>query len=125
MARGRQCADADFAATTAYKRSRGRDSSLAARRDVEGVQIGIGTVTAVCQAWVSGDLFVGFDNGTVLGFGPGRNQVVPVAENVHPVAALASTRKVQTVVALRQAGSGIVMSCCLETTRRLISVASR
>jgi tetratricopeptide (TPR) repeat protein len=103
--------DADFAATTARKRSRGRDSAAFRSPRVEGVQLGIGTVTAACQAWVSGELFVGFDNGTVLGFQPGRNQVIPVAESVHPVAALAVDPDGETVVALRQAGSGTGMSC--------------
>jgi tetratricopeptide (TPR) repeat protein len=104
--------DADFAATTAHKRSRGRDTSARRSPRVDGVHIGIGTVTAACQARVSGEVFVGFDTGIVLGFQPGRNQVIPVAEGVHPVAALAVDPEGETVVALRQAGSGTGMSCC-------------
>jgi len=106
--------DADFAATTAHKRARGQDTSARRSPRVEGLQIGMGTVTAVCQAWGTGELFVGFDTGVVLGFRPWRNQVFPVAESVHPVTALAVDPAGETVVALRQAGSGAVMSCSLK-----------
>ena len=102
--------DADFAATSVHKRLPGRDSHARRSPLVQGHQLGIGTVTAVCQAWISGDLFVGFDNGTVLGFRPGRNQVFRVAENRDPVTALAVDPEGETVVALRQAGRGIGMS---------------
>jgi hypothetical protein len=77
---------------------------------LEGTQVGVGTVTAVCQAGISGELFVGFDNGIVLGFRPARNQVIRVAENDHPVAALAVDPEGETVVALRQGGRGTGMS---------------
>jgi tetratricopeptide (TPR) repeat protein len=102
--------DADFAATAAQKRSRARDPAARRSPRVEGLQVGVGNVTAACQAWVTGELFVGFENGMVLAFRPGTNRISPVAEQGDPVVSLAVDSEGETVVALRQAGRGVGMS---------------
>src|SRR5262249_41635702 len=66
--------DAEFAATGARRRA--RDRAAAAGRDpqVQGVQVGRGPVTAVCQAPASGDLYLGFGSGLVLEYRPGTGR---------------------------------------------------
>jgi tetratricopeptide (TPR) repeat protein len=105
--------DADFAATAAYRRARSGDSSARRSPRVDGLQISRGTVTAVCQAWHTGELFVGFDTGIVLGLRP-RYGAYMVTESVYPVTALAVDPVGETVVALRDTGSGTIMSCSLK-----------
>ena len=62
---------------------------------------------------VGGRLFLGFENGNVIGFQPSSGRVFPiaVAENANPVTALAVDPEGDTVVALRRSQNGIVMSC--------------
>jgi hypothetical protein len=102
--------DAEFAATTARRRPHNRDS--VARRDplLQGVQVGQGTVTAACQATSTGELFLAFDSGMVLGYHPRRNQIVTVRESPLLVASLAVDPDGQTVVALHRSESGAVLS---------------
>ncbi len=102
--------DADFAASLAQKRP--RDSAAGAGREpgIRGFQIGRGIVTATAQAAASGEIFLGFDSGLVLGYLPERNQVVKVAEDIHPVTALAVDPEGQTVIALRRGPHGTAMS---------------
>ena len=102
--------DADFAANAALKSSRGRASSDNRDPRVQGIQIGRGVVTAVGQASVSGEIFLGFDNGLVVGYLPERNQVVQVADDTNPVTALAVDPEGRTVVTLRKSGRGTSIS---------------
>ena len=81
--------DADFAANAALKSSRRSASNDNRDPRVQGIQIGRGVVTAVGQASASGELFLGFDNGLVLGYLPERNQVFQVADDINPVTAFA------------------------------------
>jgi len=107
--------DADFAATAALKQ-RPRDQASAVNRDPEaqGIQIGRGILTAAVQASITGELFLGFDSGLVLGFRPERNQVVKVADDIDPVTALAVDPEGQTVVALRRSHRGTLITRSLK-----------
>jgi tetratricopeptide (TPR) repeat protein len=105
--------DAEFAATAA-KQSRGPGSATSRDPRVQGVQIGHGTVTAVCQGSVSGELFIGFDSGLVLGFKPGRSQIVRVWQGTRPVTALTVAPDGQMVVALHETDRGTSMSCSVK-----------
>jgi tetratricopeptide (TPR) repeat protein len=106
--------DADFAATEALRRS------LAARhhadRDpsIHGFQIGRGFVTATACATASGEIFIGFDTGLVLAYRAEQSQVVKVAEDIHPITALAVDPEGQTAVALRQSSRGTALSRALK-----------
>ncbi len=107
--------DADFAASTAQKQSRSRDRDPSAGHDpsIQLVPIGHGTVTAVSQASVTRDLFLGFDDGKVVSLRPGRNQIVLVAKSPGAVSALAVDADGQAVVALRQTEHSAILSCSL------------
>jgi tetratricopeptide (TPR) repeat protein len=107
--------DADFTAIAAAQRSRARDARTVPEPWVERIPIGGGTVTAACQAAVTGELFLGLDSGMVVGYQPGRNYVVPVAALPLPVTGLAVDPGGQTVVALQQVEDETVMSCCVKS----------
>jgi tetratricopeptide (TPR) repeat protein len=93
--------DAQFAAAiTSRSRDRAATAGRGPRR--QGIQVGLGTVTAACQATVYGELFLGFADGKVLAFSPGQNQVVPVGDVAGTVAALAADPEGGLVVALRR-----------------------
>jgi tetratricopeptide (TPR) repeat protein len=104
-------ADAEFAAATAWSRSRTTGSAAIRNPRVQGIHIGRGTVTAVCQASNSGELFIGFASGVVLGFRPGRSQIARIAEGSGPVTALAVDPEGQVIVSLRQTEQGTAISC--------------
>ena len=107
--------DASFAASAAHVRSRSRDRDSADERDprLQGVQVGRGTVTAAAQASATGELFLAFDDGKLVGFRPGRNQIVPVAEGPGAARALAVDAEGQAIVALRQNEYGAMLTCSL------------
>jgi hypothetical protein len=108
--------DAGFAAGAVAKRTRrSTRGSAGSRRHSRGTQIGQGVVTAVCQAAVSGELFIGFDNGQVMAFEPERNRVFTVARDLGPVTALAVDPEASIVVALRETRGGTVLT---RATRR-------
>jgi MoxR-vWA-beta-propeller ternary system domain bpX3 len=103
--------DASFAAAMALKPPRRRArGSAGGRRSSRGTQIGRGVVTAVCQAPVSGELFVGFDSGQVIGFDSEKNRVVTVTHDLGPVRALAVDPEASIVVALREDNGQTVLS---------------
>jgi hypothetical protein len=101
--------DADFAATEALRRSLATPSHADRDPSIHGFQIGRGFVTATAAATASGEIFIGFDTGLVLAYRPERNQVVKVAEDIHPVTALAVDPEGQTLVALRQSPRGTAL----------------
>lgn len=43
------------------------------------LRVGVHTVTAVCSAWATGDVFIGFENGEVVCFRPKTSETVRVA----------------------------------------------
>jgi hypothetical protein len=103
--------DAGFAAAATAKpaQRRSRDSAGERRRS-RSTQIGRGVVTAVCQAPVSGELFVGFDSGQVIGFDAEQNRVLTVLHDSGPVTALAVDPEASLVVALREESGLTVLS---------------
>jgi tetratricopeptide (TPR) repeat protein len=102
--------DAEFAATAEIKRARERVTARARDPLMTGTRTN-GVVTAVCQALVTGELFLGFASGRVLSFRAERDQVVTVAENNEPVVGLSVDPDGKTLVALCQAGNRGVLSC--------------
>ncbi len=97
--------DARFAANSA---ARSRDRDATDRRDLrlQGIQVGRGMVTAACQAGATSELFLGFADGKILAFRPGRNQVVPVGEVHGAVVSIAADLDGQIVVALHSDENG-------------------
>ena len=102
--------DAEFAATAELKRARDRASARDRDPLMTGTQTN-GIVTAVCQASVTGEVFLGFASGRVLSFRAERDQVVTVAENNEPVVGLAVDPDGKTLVALCQTGKKGILSC--------------
>ena len=93
-------ADAEFAVTNELKRS---VETIVHREPLPGhsLQIGAGQSSRrACQAAVTGELFLGFENGLVCIYRPESEQVVEVATNLGPVTGLAVDPDGQTVVVL-------------------------
>ncbi len=107
--------DAQFAAIAAQRRSLSPDRDSSAGRDprLQGIQVGRGMVTAAAQASATSELFLAFDNGKVVSFRPGRNQIVPVAKGPGAARALAVDAEGQAIVALRQNEYGAMLTCSL------------
>jgi tetratricopeptide (TPR) repeat protein len=105
--------DAEYAASACRKRA--SSSHLVAERDpkIRGSQVGRGTVTAAYQAPFSGELFLGFDSGAVLGYRPGSVEVVQIADESSPVTALTVDPEGKVVVAVRQTGRAGALSCSI------------
>jgi tetratricopeptide (TPR) repeat protein len=101
--------DARFAASAAA-RSRDRTASDGGRPRSQGVQVGRGTVTAACQAAATSEVFLGFADGKILAFRPGRNQVVPVGGVQGAVASMAADPDGEVVVALSHTEHGAVLT---------------
>ncbi len=102
--------DAQFAAGLAM-RSRERPTTDGRGAQLQGVQVGRGTVTAACQASPSAELFLGFADGRILALR--RSQVAPVGEVAGPVAAMAAGPDGQVLVALRHTEHGAVLTTFL------------
>ena len=101
--------DARFAATAAADRLRDRDPKSDRHPRSPGIQVGRGTVTAACQASASAEVFLGFADGKILAFRPGRNQVVPIGEVAGGVASMAVSPSGRVLAVLRHTehGSGL------------------
>ncbi|MGE5754670.1 MAG: tetratricopeptide repeat protein, partial [Planctomycetaceae bacterium] len=101
--------DANFAVTAATRvppegRKRPPDHpSASARR----FRVGVGVVTAVASAPGSGEVFLGFDGGGVYCFRPERSEVVAVANDHLPVAALGVDPEGRSVVVLRAVAASL------------------
>ena len=102
--------DAEFAATKEQKRSRGSDDVSTRHPRILRVQIGRGIVTAVCQARMTGELYLGFGGGDVFAYRADSNHVVKVGEGAGIVAGLAVDPTGQTLVTLRQFDREAVVS---------------
>jgi hypothetical protein len=101
--------DADFA----YRAAIQQPESRAKERDdcrVTRVRVGNGTVTAVCHASDSGELFLGFDNGSVFSFHPTTCQSIAYPPQRIPVYALAcdAGARFLAVIRSRDRESGIL-----------------
>jgi tetratricopeptide (TPR) repeat protein len=99
--------DADFAVTAAL--DRGGVESVVHREAPSGhsLQIGRGSVTAACQAPVSGEIFLGFENGLVCVFQPAREVVIEVPSNHGTVIAISVDPEGQTLAAMYESHRGI------------------
>lgn len=65
-----QVRDAEYAWKAALKARGAREVPGYPARDATHFRLGEGTVTAACAAPETGEVFVGFDNGAVVSFGP-------------------------------------------------------
>ncbi len=103
--------DADFAVSAALERR--RPESLPKHKGPSGhsLQVGRGSVTAACQASVSGEIFLGFENGLVCVFQPEREQVIEVPTFHGTVIALAVDPQAQTLAALYESPRGLKLCC--------------
>jgi hypothetical protein len=79
--------DADFAYRAAV---RGREAPSEKRdeRYVTRIRLGSGRVTAVCHAPESGEMFLGFDNGSIFSFHPATSRLIMYPPRRVPVYAL-------------------------------------
>ena len=92
--------DADFAVSAAAARWFPDASVQHEAPSGHSLQIGRGSVTAACQASVSGEVFLGFENGLVCVFQPERELVFELPAKDGTVAALAVDPQGQTLAAL-------------------------
>jgi tetratricopeptide (TPR) repeat protein len=107
--------DAEFATSQFQVRCRTLAQRAGDREEsIYGLQLGYGTVTAVCQASHTGDLFVAFASGAVRAYSHGPTAASHVADYVHPVTALAADPEGSIVAALRRLRSGTVISCSVK-----------
>ncbi len=102
--------DAEFAATKEQKRSRAGAAVPAREPRIMRVQIGRGIVTAVCQAKMTGELYLGFAGGEIFAYRAEGNQLVKVGEGAGVVTGLAVDPTGQTLVTLRQFDREAVVS---------------
>jgi hypothetical protein len=103
--------DAEFAATAEWKRSRERTSPTSRDPRIAGAYVGRGTITAVCQAAATGELFLGLEIGQVLAYRPERNQMLTVADVAVPVTGLSVDPDGRTIVVLHASDRRAVMCC--------------
>jgi hypothetical protein len=97
--------DAQFALQAGRKQPRPVPSAVIAPQTSRRIRVGEGVVTAACHAPASGDVFVGFQDGTVMCFRPLWGQVVKLpGHSTLPVSSLATDALGQFVVVLRNAG---------------------
>ena len=102
--------DAEFAATTEQRHSRAGAAVATHDPRMLRVQIERGTVTAVCQSRVTGEVYLGFAGGQVISYRADRNLVIKVGEGAGTVAGLAVDPTGQTLVTLRQFDREAVLS---------------
>jgi len=100
--------DAQFAVNAQFKQPKQEPQP----RPFSRLSLGTGTVTAACGAMLSGDVFVGFESGEIIGFCPrdGARMRVAAGEGV-PVRALSTSMDGQVLVAHQQlhaADSGVM-----------------
>ena len=105
--------DADFAVAAAAKqpRQQSRSSSRREELEVSSLQVGRGSVTAACQASVSGEIFLGFEEGLICVVQPERNQVVELPGNHGAVVALSVDPQGQAIAAVHEARGGLRLCC--------------
>lgn len=95
--------DAQFASRAAAARSTDGARLRAVSTTAADLQVGHGTVTAVCSAPGTDEVFLGFEGGEVFCFRPDRSEVMHVASYDLPVAALATSNDGSWLVILRHA----------------------
>ncbi len=75
------------------------------------LQIGRGSVTAACQAAVSGEIFLGFESGLICIFRPDSEQVVEVPTNHGTVVAVSVDPQGQMLASLHESHRGLKLCC--------------
>jgi tetratricopeptide (TPR) repeat protein len=103
--------DADFAVAAASRRPRER--SVVQRDDFEyhSVQVGRGSVTAACQASVSGEILLGFEHGLICVFQPERDLVAEIPSDCGAVVAVSVDPQGQAIAAVYEVGDGLRLCC--------------
>jgi len=96
--------DADYAVHAALKRIGPSSTGEPTRGTATRLRIGTGVVTAVCQAPISGELFLGFQNGEIVCFRPWSNEVVKCPYGSYPPASLAVDPEGELVAVLYEFG---------------------
>jgi tetratricopeptide (TPR) repeat protein len=96
--------DAEFALKAAIGALPRPARHVARGQPLRRFRIGVGTVTAVCFAQASDEVFVGFEGGEVFCFHAERSEVVRVASYELPVTSLAASPDGRSVVILRSGG---------------------
>ncbi len=104
-------ADADFAVANALDRRHVETIVHRAAPSGHSLQIGRGSVTAACQAAVSGEIFLGFENGLVCIFRPESEQVIEVPTNLGTVVAISVDAQGQTLATLHESHRGLKLCC--------------
>ncbi len=92
--------DAEFAARRAGGQARERSHNRDSELFVSGIQVGRGSVTAVCRASETGQVLLGFDSGQVYAYRPRRKEVVCVTDDLGPLLGLAVAGDGRTIAAL-------------------------
>jgi hypothetical protein len=111
--------DAEYAASAELVCARRNSQTMKHTPRLAGIQIGRGTVSAVCDAGASGELFLGFDSGSVFAYRSDGDQVVKVVEDFGPLTGLAVDPNGMTVVVSCRSDSGIVGTSSMACFRRL------
>jgi tetratricopeptide (TPR) repeat protein len=99
--------DADHAYRLALRR---RTTAAAQRPTAPRIRTLRGRVTAVCAAPVTGDLFLGFDTGAVVGFLPRLGTQVPFAAYPGPIVSLSTDPEGEHVLMLRAGEDALHLS---------------
>ena len=103
--------DAGFAAAATAKPARRRSrGSAGERRRPRRPSSAAASSRRFARPSVSGELFVGFDSGQVIGFDAEQNRVLTVLHDLGPVTALAVDPEASIVVALRDDSGETVLS---------------
>ncbi len=103
--------DADFAVAAALERCAPEPVVRHDAPSGHSLQVGRGNVTAACQASVSGEIFLGFENGLICMFQLEPEQVFELPTNHGTVIALAVDPQGQTLAALYESPRGLRFSC--------------
>jgi tetratricopeptide (TPR) repeat protein len=98
--------DADFAVQAAIRQRQKRHTAKV-ERGVTRLRLGEGTVTAVCHATETGDVFLGFASGEVVCFRPGSSESVSVPLEPVQVRGLATDATADFLAILRAPSPGI------------------
>ncbi len=115
--------DAEFAVAAAAPPPR-RQLSLARKRtETHCLQVGRGAVTAVCQALVSGEILLGFEQGLICVLDPEREQVTELPKAYGTVVALSVDPQGRAIAALVEHHGGVML--CFYTKRPDGSYLSR
>jgi tetratricopeptide (TPR) repeat protein len=103
--------DADFAVAAAALEPRHETVQPRDHVEIQRLQVGRGSVTAVCQAAVSSEIFLGFESGLICVFQPENNQVVELPTDYGAVVAISVDPQGQALAAVYDARHGLSLCC--------------